>query len=39
MKLESGGKEQLSPCANLGYANVLLAKLKAMISINCWSAI
>ena len=38
MKLESANREQLSPCANLRYANVLLAKLNARSSIGCWSA-
>ena len=39
MKLENADREQLSPCANLRYANVLLAKLNARILIDCWSAI
>ena len=39
MKLENADRERLSPCANLRYANVLLAKLKARSLIDCWSAI
>ena len=39
MKLENAERERLSPCANLRYANVLLAKLNARSSIDCWPAI
>ena len=39
MKLEIADRERLSPCASLRYANVLLAKLNARSSIDCWSAI
>ena len=39
MKLEKAVTERLSPCVNLRYANVLLAKLNAGISIECWSVI
>ena len=39
MKLEKADKEQLNPCANLGYANVRFAKLIARSSIDCWSAL
>ena len=33
MKLESADRERLSPCANLRYANVLLAKLNARVRL------
>ena len=33
MKLKNVDREQLVPCANLWYANVLLAKLNARISM------
>ena len=39
MKLENADRERLSPCANLRYANVLLAKMNARSSIDRWSAI
>ena len=39
MKLDNSDMKRLSPCANLRYANVLLAKLNARSSIDCWSAI
>ena len=39
MKLENADRERLSPCANPRYANVLLAKLNARSSIDCWLAI
>ena len=39
MKLGNADRERLSLCANLRYANVLLAKLNARSSIDCWSAI
>ena len=39
MKLENADMEQLSPCANLRYANVIIAMLNARSSIDCWSAI
>ena len=38
-KLENAHRERLSPCANLRYAKVLLAKLNARSLIDCWSAI
>ena len=34
MKLETSDRERLRPCANLRYANVLLAKLTAKSSID-----
>ena len=36
IKLEKADRALLSPCANLLYAKVLLAKLKASISIERW---
>ena len=39
MKLEKAYRALLRPCANLLYAEVLLAKLKASISMDRWSAI
>ena len=39
IKLEKADKALLSPCANLLYATVLLAKLKASMSIDLLSAI
>ena len=39
MKLENADRERLSSCANLRYANVLLANLNARSSIDFWSAI
>ena len=39
MRLENADRERLCPCANLRYANVLLAKLNARSSIDCRSAI
>ena len=39
MKLKNADRERLSPCAKLRYANVLLAKLNARSSNDCWLAI
>ena len=39
MKLQNADNALLSPCARRLYANVLLAKLNASISIDLWSAI
>ena len=39
MKLENADSARLRPCAKRLYANVRLAKLKANISIERWSAI
>ena len=39
IKLEKTDMEQLSFCANHGYANVLSAKLNARSSFDCSSAI
>ena len=39
MKLENADRARLRPCAKRLYANVRLAKLKANISIDRWSAI
>ena len=39
MKLEKADTDLLRPCSSLSYARVLLAKLKASISTERWSAI
>ena len=39
MKLRNAAGEQQGPCANLPYANFLLAKLNARNWVDCWSAL